>query len=539
MVINEDGRGIVFPYLLEGQSYVHNYEGYCLELQSDAYLFLNLESGLQYTFTKGLHKEYYQLSTIGNRTAFGIELRYDTENRLYEIHDTRQQTLKIKYNKAELLTEAVLYSGSERQCLVSYTYSEDKDLLETTDVMGNKTKFFYKDHLLIRRTDNDKRSFYWKYEQMEGIPRVIHTWGDGELLAGKIKYDPRNHRTKVTEKKEDTYYYYDDNGMIIRMEDHHKRTAKYTYNTNRQPLSYTDIAGRSYRYAYNKSGFLSKRINPDEKTAEYEFDKQGRLIRYQDPEGSISAYAYDDAHKLVELKCNQDKLTFSYQSNGLISHILHNDKEDYLFSYDTMGNIVTLELPDNDILSCTYDKKGNCEKYSRQNGETITYHYDQYSRMIREEKVSGKETGTIRYQYDSQSNLTELKINGKKVHLKDTDAPIVNIMQVNGQNVDIRDAAAISPAIMLWKNLAVKDYILQTVKRAAKTSPFHSLLGNSDKLLELLKEEASIEMMQFPMEEVSSGTIYSCFDPIVLTGAAIRPKLFYTDIIAKKIEIRG
>lgn len=87
--------------------------------------------------------------------------------------------LDVTTNQQGYITQVSLKEDNltNPHVLVRYAYNQEQDLETITDAAGLDTCLKYRNHLLVKKTDRNKHSFYWEYDKYEDGARALHTWG--------------------------------------------------------------------------------------------------------------------------------------------------------------------------------------------------------------------------------------------------------------------------------------------------------------------------------------------------------------------------
>lgn len=91
--------------------------------------------------------------------------------------DSVGRKLDVITNPEGRITQVALKENcQDSHVLVCYSYNEKQDLEKITDAVGADTCLEYRNHLLVRKIDRNKNSFYWKYDKYEEGARAVGTW---------------------------------------------------------------------------------------------------------------------------------------------------------------------------------------------------------------------------------------------------------------------------------------------------------------------------------------------------------------------------
>jgi RHS repeat-associated protein len=133
-------------------------------------------------------------------------------------------------------------------------------------------------------------------------------------------------------------------------------TARFTYNNQHLPLTYTDAAGQTTLYSYNGAGQLTQVTNPLGQTTKYQYDGLGYLTRVVNANGQTAA-------------------NFTYDGFGRIATRTDSEGHAVAFAYDAMDRITQATYPDGTFYQFTWDKLDLAAGKDRL-GRITTYSHD-------------------------------------------------------------------------------------------------------------------------------------------------------------------
>ena len=358
-----------------------------------------------------------------------------------------------------------------------YEYSPTGQLTKVTDALGNETAYLYdpcdrlteirqygeetgKDKDLLRAEERNRESricHVTRYER--NLLGQVETITDALGQTERYTYDAKGQLIEKLDKEGYlTKYGYTAQGDVNRIAYADGREVKLSYNPLRQLeemedwLGITrienDAAGRALKvqypdgkevsYTYGKSGERTGITYPDGKRAEYLYDGELRLSGLRDGNGTIT-YGYDEKGRLSRKSFpNGMETTYAYNGAGLLSELLHRDKEGildrYRYQYDLTGNKTAIEkqrrgLPEEsglyaygydalgrlnsvakdgqDVRSYGYDAFGNRSLLKEGSRET-SYVYNALNQLVSRADALQEET----YTYDKRGNLSLITADG-------------------------------------------------------------------------------------------------------------------------------
>jgi YD repeat-containing protein len=162
-------------------------------------------------------------------------------------------------------------------------------------------------------------------------------------------------------------------------------TAQYTYNSQHQPLTYTDASGETTTYAYNASGQRIGLTNPLSETTTYDYDGSGYLTSVTCPEGGTQESFTYDAMGRVATTTDAGGVTLGY-------------------TWDNLNRPTMIAYPDGTTRQLGYDKLDLASVTDRL-GHTTYYTHDAGRNRVAVESAGGAITFLG---YDGAGNLTSL-----------------------------------------------------------------------------------------------------------------------------------
>ena len=141
-------------------------------------------------------------------------------------------------------------------------------------------------------------------------------------------------------------------------------------------------------------------------TRTYRYDSSHRLCRQVDPETGSTAYSYNNANQLVwyALAASGGTAACNLSSVPTSQRVLH--------TYDTLGRLKTVNYPDSSPdLTYDYDDNGNLWKLNSSSANW-TYAYNKVNGLIQEDLVTGGQTFTTDYGFDTMDRLDRITYPG-------------------------------------------------------------------------------------------------------------------------------
>ncbi|MFH0855438.1 MAG: RHS repeat-associated core domain-containing protein [Candidatus Omnitrophota bacterium] len=434
-ILAEEGRAYIFVYNGDG-AYLSQYGDYSTLIKNSSNFIWRKKDGKQYIFD--LTGKLLKVKDRNNNT---ITFTYDAQKNLIKITDTAGRLINLAYNSKNLLTRITDPSGR----YFNYAYDTSNNLISVTDPPGNPTTYKYDSkHNLTKKTGPKGESAYFTYDSSS---RCTISSLDNNLYYRKLKFDPTNSKTVVSDSKgnQNVYYYnkdlliakiinplnktklsawdsnfnltsrtdelgrvtqmeYDSFGNLTKVTDSLGNSTLFTYETTfNQIKSATDFLGRSTLYTYDAKGNLTKVVYPDGSSLSYAYNAYGLPIASTNQLGKVTNFGYDTKGNLTITRDPLKAITyFTYDSIGNLIQTQDPAKNITKFAYDSLNRLIQVTYPDGSKVKYAYDADGNCVSATDQNSNITRYAYNQDQKVISSTDELGK---TITYAYDTEGNL--------------------------------------------------------------------------------------------------------------------------------------
>ncbi len=412
VVFLNDGRICAFPNILTGEESFNDENKLLLRRKEDHYQLFDPESRYSYLLYPSKNGYFsYKLTKIQNPQGHQIQFFYDTNGYLCQIVDSVGRELNITTNHQGRITQVALkednYPGSH--VLVGYAYNQEQDLETVTDALGADSRLEYRNHLLVRKIDRNKNSFYWEYDCYQYGARAIRTWGDGGVLSLWIDYhDKERYNTVRTSRKSlPSEYHYNEKMLCTRIVYPDLTEIRETYNERYQTVSQVDEEGRLTQYQYNDWAQITALTLADSSKVLFNYDEAGRLAEVINPEGNSRKWFYHEDDTLEKIVDEAGVETiYEYNRHKLVEKVAYAGKEEIHLEYDRHLNLSRVTLPDGSSSSWEYDQRGNCLNARNPLGAVETYQYDSLNRLVKAKLADGNE---IQLAYDGYEDVVHAK----------------------------------------------------------------------------------------------------------------------------------
>jgi RHS repeat-associated protein len=163
--------------------------------------------------------------------------------------------------------------------------------------------------------------------------------------------------------------------------------AKFAYNNQHRPLTYTDAAGQTTHYTYNSAGQLTSQTNPLGQKTIYNYNSTGDLIEIVNADGKPAAsFTYDSADRVA---------SFTDAGGWKVD-----------FGYDNADRVTAATYPDGTTEQYTYHWL-DLASYTDRQGRVWTYGYDADRRLTAVTDPLGQKTTYTYYENNALKSLTD------------------------------------------------------------------------------------------------------------------------------------
>ena len=367
-----------------------------------------------------------QLLRRSDANGNAVDLTYDGQDRLTELHHTNGDTLMLTYNDDDLIATATDHVGR----ITTYTYNAEGTRLAGVDGPTGITAYEYSTAAgraqgsLAQVTDPDGSEHHWTYDSRGRVTaveraaqseRVEWSYGDpGEVVmergddapiwlrfedrgrlaeygdaAGTSRhtFDPRGRR--VLDTRPDgtaTAFQYSFLGDITKITDTGGQAFTFGYGASAQlPTSYTDPLSDQTQYSYDAGRNLESATYSDDSVETFTYDGNGRAVTRENRRGQVVTSTYTDRGLLERRE----------DVNGVLQE----------FTYDDRGNMLTAVGPAG-ATTMTYDEADRLESVEDAAGRTLAYTYDAAGRPT---GMTDQDGDGVVYGYDAAGRLSSVE----------------------------------------------------------------------------------------------------------------------------------
>ena len=391
------GNGRIINHTVDKEKTVFTYNDQDNGTIADTYSIANPDSPALLQTNSCAHSNFKLQSCKDGLYKTSKIIAYDiptNPNLPTQVEDKNGKIWAYTYNsKGNVLTSTTPYPRNE-----TTTYEYDLPtglyLIKVTDPEGNITRYEY-----------DAKGNLWKIINVDKVNGIdydritrIERYNTSDLpewngLVKSVTY-PRNNTTT---------YEYDDRGYQSRIIDPLNKITQFTYDAGGRLLSKTDADNVTTTYTYDNMNRVKTVKDHQLKTTTYNYDANGNLESVDDPRPAINEkiFSYNN-RDLLETARESNILvaTKGYDDIGRLTSIKNASNQTWRMNYDMADNLINVITPlDFTDSYPEYDGNGNLKRFSDRINRTITYDYDDASRLLNQTILNG-----VQYTFDYYKN---------------------------------------------------------------------------------------------------------------------------------------
>ena len=349
-----------------------------------------------------------------------IENEYDANRRLSQtvsglngVPTTKTSvTVTADYNNGSASTSSDIVV--ERGALPStyhYTFNENNVVTSMTGAENLFVNSSYDDAdhpELATAIQNNNTNCSIVYDQ-NGNVTSISVIGDG-MLTTTMTYDGMNNLKSVTDPLNNTTTYsYDAKGNLVGVSAPEGVTTSMTVDDKGLPTETKNPMGVITKYEYNKYGNVETVSLPAlGLSSSAEYDAASRLESTKDALGRTHSFVYNNNDFLVnETDAMKHMTSYAYDANDNLISITNAKNGVTTLSYDNATDwLLSVEFADAKK-EYGYNIDGTLSSYTKPDGTTLSYSYDELGRIISD--------GVNSYSYDDKLRLSEISDGSKSI----------------------------------------------------------------------------------------------------------------------------
>ena len=328
---------------------------------------------------------------------------YDSHGNLLTAKDPLNNTTTLTYNGLGQLTTIT----DTRNNATTFLYDSNGNLSRRTDALNNQSNIAYDARGRVTSVTNAlNQVMSYEYDPTGRLKKIIYPDTNFILLT----FDLAGRRTKIKDPRGyETNFAYDAAYRLTSETNADNKTTSYAYDLMSNRTGVTDALNRTTNYEYDDFNRL-KKIKYPEATAgagrleeNFGYDLGGNLITKTDQASRVTTFCYDNADRLISTIDPAQKVTaLEYNARSQMTSLVDAINQRYEFVYNALG-WVTQNKKGTDTMSFVYDAAGNRSQRTDYNGAITNYSYDALNRLT---TISYPDTTSATYGYDVLSRLT-------------------------------------------------------------------------------------------------------------------------------------
>ena len=367
------------------------------------------------TFTYTIKDE---LETVTNELGHVTSYTYDANGNLTSVTDAELNPTSHDYDERNLLwkiTDALTY-------VTEFAYDHNGNFASLTDANTNTTTFAYDGFDRLETTTYpDSSTEVHTYDPAGNLTQFLNR----RTQAIAFVYDELNRLQTMT--RPDTgaiTYAYDLVGRLETLTDP-AGVLQRQYDVLGRLQQVTDVNNHTVAYEYDTAGNRTKLTYPDGFYVRYHYDELDRLSRIKPlPEGGYADFDFDEDSDIDA----QDFTVFA----GCISgpEVPHGGAPNCLRAdSDTDGDVDLADFrafqiaatgsdpPGSALVVYSYDSLSRRISAANQNGTSVSYDYDDASRLTSLVNQLLPDNLSFAYTHDNVGNRLTMTVNGTDTHI--------------------------------------------------------------------------------------------------------------------------
>ncbi len=328
---------------------------------------------------------------------------YDSHGNLLTTKDPLNNTTTLTYNgQGQLLTVT-----DPRNNTTTLLYDTNGNLSRQTDALNNQTNLTYDARSRVTTVTNALNQVTnYEYDLAGRLKKIIYPDTNFVLFT----FDLAGRRTKIKDPRGyETTFAYDAAYRLTSETNANNKTTSYAYDLMSNLTGVTDALNRTTNYFYDDFNRLTKIKYPEAMPGagrleeNFSYDLAGNLITKTDQAGRVTTFCYDNANRPTSTIDPAQKTTaYEYNGRSQLTAVVDAINQRYEFLYDPLGR-VTQEKKGSTTKVLVYDAAGNRSQRTDYNGAVTDYAYDALNRLT---TISYPDTTYATYGYDVLSRLT-------------------------------------------------------------------------------------------------------------------------------------
>jgi RHS repeat-associated protein len=200
-------------------------------------------------------------------------------------------------------------------------------------------------------------------------------------------------------------------GRVRRQVGNNGQAVTFTYDSNGNVKTRTDVVNRVTQYSYDAHNRLTQTIAPDGGVTALTYDSEGNLWKVTDPRGLVTSYTYNGLGQVrTRVSPDTGTTTFAYDSAGRMATETRADGTVVSYVWDVLGRL-TSRSSGGVTESFTYDEgtygKGRLTRINDATGQT-TYQYGAAGELLAQVNTIYGVSYTTTWSYDAAGRLYDM-----------------------------------------------------------------------------------------------------------------------------------
>ncbi|GAB4049532.1 DUF6531 domain-containing protein [Spirosoma litoris] len=336
-----DNRGVFFPVLLAGETFLNRSEKLRLNRDEQGY-WLQESDGLRYRFGLNPSGSLCRLAAVeAIGTAYRIRFSYSSTGHLRRISDDFQRVIDVIPDAQHRIVRLEITLPDQplkRLPLVEYRYDDVQDLREVLIQEQPAAQYHYRQHRIIRLTESIRQSVYLSYEKIGNQYLCIEFNMDKKQSSLRFQYLPDEGRTQVIDSAGGVRQYVHEGGIVQRFISAGGRQRVWFFSEYGELLSEQDSLGNTSFFTYDDQGNMTQAAWPDGGAMQMQYNDTNQLIALTDRADGFWQWTYDESGRLLScINPTGTETRFTYQEDGLPEEMTLPNGQWTRWGYDSYG----------------------------------------------------------------------------------------------------------------------------------------------------------------------------------------------------------
>lgn len=352
-----------------------------------------------FEYDPATHRIVREVDPLGSETRYA----YDARGNLTRVTRPAGAITQLAYDSAGSLMSVI----NPANATVRFTYDVYGNVV-AVEQFGGKVSHATRNSLgrVLQTIDEDGRVTDYEYDAADRLVRVRNP----QIGGVQQEYDAAGNRTAlILSDGSRVSYEYDQFSRVVAEVRPGTGARRFEYDSRGLVIAIADPAGNRVTYAYDNLGRLSESRAPDD-VSSFQYDPAGRLIRASDSDSSVE-YSYDAVSNITTevthypLTGPARTVSYEYDASGNRTRLTDPTGQSLTYTYDEASRLASLDTHNNAILGFAYDALSRRTALLRPQGATTTYKYDAFDRLVELTESNPSGDRVRAFEYDGQGNV--------------------------------------------------------------------------------------------------------------------------------------